>query len=708
MNDKINKEVITLKPFKKFCMTIGELPSAYTETMSYYEMLVWFTKYLQDTVIPTINNNGEAVSELQTLFVELQTYVNNYFDNLDVQEEINNKLDDMVEAGTLQEIITNYINSTALWCFDSVSDMQSATNLINGSFAKTIGYYSANDGGGAVYKITDTASALVHQETLSGGLYATLIIEESVNVKQFGAKGDGTTDDTTIIQEAINKSYNKLIIPKGTYMVSHLTIDKTFNLSGISREISIIKSIPNNTAGSIIELTNDGLTKTEVSNLCIHGNRTNNVNTINGMILWCDDVVTDRYTNLHDLQVKSCTGYGIYLKKTIGNNDMKELRLNNIEIATCNEHGLYVESASDSYFFEISSHRCLKHGFYFKGGNHKILNCKAFWNGEGTVGTYEDINRLPDQAFTETSDVVYDSGKTYYVKNNLIYEVFTGTAFEEDVTYYELTTNYQKRYAGFMLEGARNIITGCESQENFGDGFYVHNSNMELISLIADTNGMLIDNEDNMISYASVGLEQLYYGIYVRGLRKVNINATCMSSRVETIGATQKAPMFIISSNYVTYRLTSDENVTDKVLMQSGNKNTINGVCNNDEFIYDYDLNSITFTADTLQFYSMNNDNKSALRKIGNKVFFNFRINDTSGVICSSTDARNLFTMPSDFRPTENIPFVGALTNNSGAQLNALAVILIAKSGTVSIRVASVPGSNIKGVIVTGSYVINS
>ena len=110
MNDNIKKEVITLPPFKRLCMTIGELPSSYLETMTYYEMLVWFTKYLQDTVIPTINNNAEAIQELQALFTELQDYVNHYFDTLDVQEEVNNKLDEMVESGEFETLINNYFN----------------------------------------------------------------------------------------------------------------------------------------------------------------------------------------------------------------------------------------------------------------------------------------------------------------------------------------------------------------------------------------------------------------------------------------------------------------------------------------------------------------------------------------------------------------------------------------------------------------------
>ena len=97
-----------LAPFKNFCMTIGEIPSSYLETMSYAEMLLWFCNYLKCTVIPAINNNAEAVKELQDLYIELKNYVDNYFTNLDVQEEINNKLDEMAEDGTLENIIADF------------------------------------------------------------------------------------------------------------------------------------------------------------------------------------------------------------------------------------------------------------------------------------------------------------------------------------------------------------------------------------------------------------------------------------------------------------------------------------------------------------------------------------------------------------------------------------------------------------------------
>lgn len=47
----------------------------------------------------------ETVEEYIRQFVELHDYVDDYFDNLDVQEEVNHKIDEMVESGDLQRII---------------------------------------------------------------------------------------------------------------------------------------------------------------------------------------------------------------------------------------------------------------------------------------------------------------------------------------------------------------------------------------------------------------------------------------------------------------------------------------------------------------------------------------------------------------------------------------------------------------------------
>ena len=102
-------ETVDTSPFKHLVMTLGELPTSFVDSMTYYECLAWLVNFIQNTVIPTVNNNAEAVEELQNAFVTLKNYVDAYFDNLDLQEEVNNKLDQMAEDGTLQEMITEYI-----------------------------------------------------------------------------------------------------------------------------------------------------------------------------------------------------------------------------------------------------------------------------------------------------------------------------------------------------------------------------------------------------------------------------------------------------------------------------------------------------------------------------------------------------------------------------------------------------------------------
>ena len=110
--DQVTIAPAKLRPFSKFIMSIGELPTSYLDSLSYAEQVTWFCDYLQNRVIPAIDNNAEALKEVQNLMTELQTYVSDYFDNLDVQEEVNNKLDEMVEDGTLSDIIGQYVDLT--------------------------------------------------------------------------------------------------------------------------------------------------------------------------------------------------------------------------------------------------------------------------------------------------------------------------------------------------------------------------------------------------------------------------------------------------------------------------------------------------------------------------------------------------------------------------------------------------------------------
>ena len=237
-NPSVPTQIVSEVKFPRFINNLGIIPTSYKDSMSYYETLAWLCKYLEETVIPTVNQNGEAVQELQALFIQLNNYVTHYFDNLDVQEEINNKLDDMVDQGTLQEIIGDYLNANALWSFDNVTDMKNSTNLINGSFAKTLGFYEKNDGGTATYKIRNITNDdvidnmfIIPLNDETNQLIAELI-EKNININQLGAYGDGVHDDTTIFEKAIEKLDTLSLVENKTYIVKNLVIDKYFNLFG--------------------------------------------------------------------------------------------------------------------------------------------------------------------------------------------------------------------------------------------------------------------------------------------------------------------------------------------------------------------------------------------------------------------------------------------------------------------------------------------
>lgn len=250
-NPQINTE--NLQPFKKFIMTIGVLPSSYLESLTYQELLLWFCNYLQNTVIPTVNNNAKAVEELQNLYVELKDYVDNYFNNLDVQEIINNKLDEMTMSGELQNIIYNYTKITRT--YETTLEMiEDKNNLAVGQKIQTLGYNSVNDGGNSLYYISNTLDNNFYQIKLNDNLYANLIYNNKINVKQFGAYGDGIHDDTNSFKNAI--AYLKSKFSLNNIYINLLTLDIPNGKYIISDTIEIPVIIKLNLLGDVYILSN--------------------------------------------------------------------------------------------------------------------------------------------------------------------------------------------------------------------------------------------------------------------------------------------------------------------------------------------------------------------------------------------------------------------------------------------------------------------
>ena len=50
---------------KKLNITIGNLPTAYLESMSYYECITFLTNYIENTLVPAIEELQDKVEDLE-------------------------------------------------------------------------------------------------------------------------------------------------------------------------------------------------------------------------------------------------------------------------------------------------------------------------------------------------------------------------------------------------------------------------------------------------------------------------------------------------------------------------------------------------------------------------------------------------------------------------------------------------------------------
>ena len=76
------------------------------DALSDYGLLCKVVEKMNE-VITNNNIQNESINALYDAFLGLKNYIDNYFDNLDVQDEINNKLDEMALNGELQQILQN-------------------------------------------------------------------------------------------------------------------------------------------------------------------------------------------------------------------------------------------------------------------------------------------------------------------------------------------------------------------------------------------------------------------------------------------------------------------------------------------------------------------------------------------------------------------------------------------------------------------------
>ena len=170
--------------------------------------------------------------------------------------------------------------------------------------------------------------------------YATRLTEVSsqldtivhINVKNFGAKGDGVTDDSQAIKNAIDSTtdFANVFFPKGTYKISNNIVIDRQNLRMFGEDSA--STLVAESGVTIFEVAkNNGVSNLKIENLRFWGNE----NSVGAISLGGEFVA---FCNLHNLEIrnfKTLGGFGIKLSKT------QELNISNCYIADNYDNILY-------------------------------------------------------------------------------------------------------------------------------------------------------------------------------------------------------------------------------------------------------------------------------------------------------------------------------------------------------------------------------
>jgi hypothetical protein len=237
----------------------------------------------------------------------------------------------------------------------------------------------------------------VHNRMVSGA---------SFNVKDYGAKGDGTTDDTTAIQAAIDACYNanggEVYFPQGEYLVSKqastVALD-TYSSIGCAlllkswidiRGVSIGTGASTET-GSRIKLA-------DTQNCHVFGNFEGTANGLSGCSIYDININGNRTNNLTD-------GSGIFIGSIYSNTTFF-----NVKIGQTREHGIEVlNSSTPIWMTNVFCGANGKNGVYIGGADTQaahLLNVQvdnAGINGTGEAGLYINAGSTQNSNFIVTN-----------------------------------------------------------------------------------------------------------------------------------------------------------------------------------------------------------------------------------------------------------------------------------------------------------------
>lgn len=218
---------------------------------------------------------SNKIDDFETTLNNALEYINNYFKNLDVQEEINNKLEEMKENGELADIIASFLKAPNYYL--SVQSMVADTSITNNSVAITASYNTAGNDGSCLYWIHKPKS-YDFEIALSNNLYAYPCPMGIPTVREFGAIANNNIE--TPLKNLINYSTitNNPCDISGQYQLENPQyIDKKYLANyNLTSDAGVVytKNIDINTNGYDYIQSDSSITSTIQGGCCVDINYT--------------------------------------------------------------------------------------------------------------------------------------------------------------------------------------------------------------------------------------------------------------------------------------------------------------------------------------------------------------------------------------------------------------------------------------------------